>query len=77
MWLHHTLRSTENDGVTDVLTLIAPCTCGRGYTDITLDFEDMLLGVLTELRPTHGQSVHHSALLDCASVPAAPNRAES
>ncbi|MPY38296.1 hypothetical protein FNH09_45975 [Streptomyces adustus] len=77
LWLHHTMRSTEGDGAIDVLTLIVPCTCGHGYTDITLDSEDMLMEVLTELRPTHGQSVHHGALLDCASVPTAPNRAES
>ncbi|MFF3420290.1 hypothetical protein ACFYW9_37360 [Streptomyces sp. NPDC002698] len=71
LWLHHTLRSAEDDGASDVLTLIVPCTCGRGYTDITLDCEDLLMEILAELRPTHGRSVHHAALLDCASVPAA------
>ncbi|MFD5814740.1 hypothetical protein [Streptomyces sp. NPDC127038] len=71
LWLHHTVRSIESDGALDVLTLIVPCTCGRGYTDITLDSEDMLMELLTELRPTHGQSVHNGALLDCAIVPAA------
>ncbi|MGW1534453.1 hypothetical protein [Streptomyces aureus] len=72
LWLHHTVRSTEDDGAIDVLTLIVPCTCGRGYSDITLDSEDMLMEILTELRPTHGQSVHNGALLDCAIVPAVP-----
>ena len=71
LWLHHTLRSTEDDGANDVLTLVVPCTCGRGYTDITLDSEDLLMEILAELRPTHGRSVHHAALLDCTSVPAA------
>ncbi|MEU1528481.1 hypothetical protein [Streptomyces fagopyri] len=31
VWLHHSLRISEDDGATDVLTLVAPCTCGRGY----------------------------------------------
>ncbi|MGC4984680.1 hypothetical protein ACLQ18_29235 [Streptomyces sp. DT193] len=73
LWLHHTLCSAEDDGASDVLTLVVPCTCGRGYTDITLDCEDLLMEVLAELRPTHGRSVHHAALLDCVSVPAVPN----
>ncbi|WAU82256.1 hypothetical protein O1Q96_22350 [Streptomyces sp. Qhu-G9] len=56
-WLHHTLRTTEADGASDVLTLIVPCTCGHGYTDIVLDTEEVLLEVLAELRPTHGLSL--------------------
>ncbi|MFI0515813.1 hypothetical protein ACH3Y9_40530 [Streptomyces sp. WSLK1-5] len=67
LWLHHTLRITE-DGAVDVLTLIVPCTCGHGYTDIVLDSEDMLIEILAELRPTHGKSVHDESLGDCRSV---------
>ncbi|MET7855573.1 hypothetical protein ABZT48_47440 [Streptomyces avermitilis] len=68
LWLHHTLRITETDGASDVLTLIVPCTCGRGYVDITLDTEDVLMEVLAELRPTNGRSPFIDCLLDCASV---------
>ncbi|MDQ0904662.1 hypothetical protein QFZ22_000647 [Streptomyces canus] len=72
LWLHHTLRISE-DGAFDRLTLIAPCTCGDGYTDIVLDSEDMLIEILAELRPTHGKSVHDESLGDCRSVqPVAP-----
>ena len=67
LWLHHTLRLTE-DGAVDILTLIVPCTCGRGYTDIVLDCEDMLIEILAELRPTHGKSVHDDSLGDCRTV---------
>ncbi|MFJ3229240.1 hypothetical protein ACIPJS_38650 [Streptomyces sp. NPDC086783] len=72
LWLHHTLRVTETDGAIDVLTLIVPCTCGRGYVDITLDSEDVLMEILPELRPTHGLSPHSDAPVDCASVTAVP-----
>jgi hypothetical protein len=72
LWLHHTLRISE-DGAFDVLTLIVPCTCGDGYTDIVLDSEDMLIEILAELRPTHGRSVHDDRHGDCRTVhPAAP-----
>ncbi|MFE1927551.1 hypothetical protein ACFW91_33975 [Streptomyces asoensis] len=71
LWLHHTLRITERDAATDVLTLIVPCTCGR-YTTVTLDGEEMLLDILAELAPTHGRSVHDDRMGDCHSVPAAP-----
>ncbi|MFJ6393944.1 hypothetical protein ACIQJT_40935 [Streptomyces sp. NPDC091972] len=67
LWLHHTLRLSEN-GAFDVLTLIVPCTCGAGYSDIVLDSEDMLIEILAELRPTHGRSVHDESLGDCRSV---------
>lgn len=73
LWLHHTLRISEHDGAVDVLTLVVPCTCGRGYTDIVLDSEDMLIEILAELRPTHGRSVHDDSLGDCRPVrPVAP-----
>ncbi|MER5584802.1 hypothetical protein ABT090_24625 [Streptomyces asoensis] len=67
LWLHHTLRITEDDGTTDVLTLVVPCTCGR-YTNITLDGEERLLELLAELAPTHGRSVHDDTAGDCRSV---------
>ncbi|MET7457277.1 hypothetical protein ABZT03_36520 [Streptomyces sp. NPDC005574] len=67
LWLHHTLHLSEEDGGLDVLTLIVPCTCGRGYTDITLASEEMLL-ILAELQPTHGRSVHDEGSGDCRSV---------
>lgn len=73
LWLHHTLRITEADGASDVLTLIVPCTCGHGYVDITLDTEDVLMEVLAELQPTHGRSPHIDCPLDCASVKTAPH----
>ncbi|MEV2235418.1 hypothetical protein AB0H69_43645 [Streptomyces phaeochromogenes] len=72
LWLHHTLRISEADGASDVLTLIVPCTCGRGYTDIVLDTEDVLLELLAELRPTHGLSLHDDRTPDCHSVQAVP-----
>jgi hypothetical protein len=71
LWLHHTLHITEADGASDVLTLIVPCTCNRGYVDILLDSEDDLMEFLGELRPTHGRSPH-TDLSDCASVSAVP-----
>lgn len=71
LWLHHTLRITEQDGATDLLTLIVPCTCGR-YTDVTLDSEETLLDLLADLAPTRGQSVHDDRHGDCASVRPAP-----
>ncbi|WP_331719065.1 hypothetical protein OG985_48795 (plasmid) [Streptomyces sp. NBC_00289] len=73
LWLHHTLRVTEADGASDVLTLIVPCTCGCGYVDIGLDSEDVLIDILTELRPTVGRSPHDDRdPLDCASVKTVP-----
>ncbi|WP_254644995.1 hypothetical protein [Streptomyces sp. BV286] len=72
LWLHHTLRTTEADGASDVLTLVLPCTCGHGYTDIVLDTEEDLMEVLAELRPTHGRSVHDDEAPDCRSVQPAP-----
>ncbi|MDQ1022602.1 hypothetical protein QF035_000184 [Streptomyces umbrinus] len=72
LWLHHTLRITEADGASDVLTLIVPCTCGRGYTDTVLDTEDVLIEVLAEPQPTHGLSPHDDRTSDCRSVWSAP-----
>ncbi|MDL5206538.1 hypothetical protein [Streptomyces sp. ALI-76-A] len=73
VWLHHTLRLSERDGASDILTLVVPCTCGRGYIDIVLDGEEMLLEILNELRPTDGRSVHDAVSGDCRSVrPLAP-----
>ncbi|MGW2690182.1 hypothetical protein ACWC6I_44440 [Streptomyces sp. NPDC001414] len=68
-WLHHTLNITVDDGAQDVLTLIVPCTCGRGYVDITLDTEGVLVDVLTDLAPTHGRSPHLTEnAVDCGSI---------
>ncbi|MFE2584556.1 hypothetical protein [Streptomyces sp. NPDC059378] len=71
LWLHHTMR-TDTDGATGILTLVVPCTCGRGYTEIVLDTEDGLLEILAELRPTQGRSVHDSTRPDCHSIRAVP-----
>ncbi|MGW0573009.1 hypothetical protein [Streptomyces tauricus] len=72
LWLHHTLRISEADGASDVLTLIVPCTCGRGYADITVDTEDVLVEILAELRPTYGRSLHDDRVPDCHSVRPVP-----
>lgn len=72
LWLHHTLRISEADGASDMLTLIVPCTCERGYTDITVDTEEVLIEILAELRPTYGRSLHDDRAPDCRSVPSAP-----
>ncbi|MFE7077248.1 hypothetical protein ACFU96_44900 [Streptomyces sp. NPDC057620] len=50
------------------MTLIDPCPCGCGYTDIGLDTEDVLIEVLAELRPTYGRSLHDDQAPDCHSV---------
>lgn len=72
-WLHHTLRITVDDGASDALTLVVPCTCGRGYVDILLDTEDALIEILTELAPTHGRSPHITdAAVDCQSIRTGP-----
>lgn len=55
-----------------MLTLIVPCTCERGYTDITLDTEDVLIEILAELRPTYGRSLHDDRTPDCHSVQPVP-----
>ncbi|WAU78327.1 hypothetical protein O1Q96_00310 (plasmid) [Streptomyces sp. Qhu-G9] len=72
LWLHHTLRISEDDGARDVLTLIVPCTCGHGYTDIVLDTEDVLMELLAELRPTHGLSLHDDRTPGWRSVQSLP-----
>ncbi|MEU1536006.1 hypothetical protein [Streptomyces fagopyri] len=73
LWLHHTLRITGRDGAQDVLTLVVPCTCGRGYIDMVLDSEGDLMEILAELRPTHGLSPHNDKVpLDCHSVTTTP-----
>ncbi|WP_086800055.1 hypothetical protein [Streptomyces caniscabiei] len=64
LWLHH---SSDGDQEQDVLTLIAPCTCGNGYIDTVLDGERDLLQVLTELRATGGRFPHNSDRPDCNS----------
>ncbi|MDQ0605514.1 hypothetical protein QF037_009947 [Streptomyces canus] len=68
LWLHHTLRITEADGALDVLTLIVPCTCGRGYVDISVEYEHDLIEILAELRPTHGHAPHTDTPVTCHSV---------
>jgi len=65
-WLHHT---TDVDQERDVLTLLAPCTCGRGYVDRVLDGEWDLLQILTDLRATGGRFPHDNDRPDCASLP--------
>ena len=64
LWLHHT---SDDDREHGVLTLIAPCTCGRGYIDTALDGESDLLQVLTDLRSAGGRFPHHSDDPDCDS----------
>ncbi|MCX4404443.1 hypothetical protein OG840_61280 [Streptomyces sp. NBC_01764] len=71
LWLHHTLR-TDINGAAAVLALIAPCTCGEGYTDIVLDTEDVLLEILADLRASNGWSQHDSSHPDCRSVRSVP-----
>ncbi|WP_329295536.1 hypothetical protein [Streptomyces sp. NBC_01455] len=73
LWLHHTLRISEHDGATDVLTLVVPCTCGRGYIDMVIDAEGDLMEILSELRPTAGLSPHNERHpSDCRSVTTTP-----
>ncbi|MFK0112524.1 hypothetical protein [Streptomyces sp. NPDC091217] len=64
LWLHH---SSDGDKERDVLTLIAPCTCGTGYVDTALDGESDLLQVLNDLRATAGRFPHHNDRPDCDS----------
>ncbi|MFZ3562833.1 hypothetical protein ACOKM5_43660 [Streptomyces sp. BH097] len=61
LWLHH---CTDGD-TGPVLTLIAPCTCGRGYVDTALDGEEDLLQLLKELHGTGGRFPHHDTRPDC------------
>ncbi|MGC5041074.1 hypothetical protein ACLQ2C_36665 [Streptomyces sp. DT73] len=56
LWLHHTI--TTDDDYRDVLTLLVPCSCGRGYVDWQLENEQDLLEILTDLRRTDGRGVH-------------------
>jgi hypothetical protein len=64
LWLHH---SSDGDQERDVLTLIAPCTCGNGYVDTVLDGESDLLQVLNDLRATNGRFPHNNDRPDCDS----------
>lgn len=64
LWLHHTVDADQEQ---DVLTLVAPCTCGNGYVDTVLDGESDLLQVLTDLRATGGRFPHDSGWPDCDS----------
>jgi hypothetical protein len=64
LWLHH---SSDGDQERDVLTLIAPCTCGNGYVDTVLDGESDLLQVLNDLRATAGRFPHDTDRPDCDS----------
>ncbi|MFI1035975.1 hypothetical protein [Streptomyces sp. NPDC020951] len=56
--LHHTLHISEAAGARDVLTLIVPCACGRGYVDFQLENEEDLMEILTDLRRTGGRAAH-------------------
>ncbi|MGW0801336.1 hypothetical protein [Streptomyces sp. NPDC002692] len=71
-WLHHTLRISEHDGAVDVLTLVVPWTCGRGYLDTAVEAEGDLMEVLGELRPTRGLSPHNTTAPYCHSVTTTP-----
>ncbi len=64
LWLHHT---SDGDQESDVLTLIAPCTCGNGYVDTVLDGECDLLRILADLRATGGRFPHDGGWPDCDS----------
>ncbi|WP_327170173.1 hypothetical protein OG471_00920 [Streptomyces sp. NBC_01336] len=68
LWLHHTI--THDADYRDVLTLIVPCTCGRGYAALQLEDESDLLEVLDELRTAAGRSAHggDTGGLYCAST---------
>ncbi|WP_327372324.1 hypothetical protein [Streptomyces sp. NBC_01217] len=70
LWLHHTI--THDADYHDVLTLIVPCACGRGYVGSQLEDENDLLEVLEELRGTSGRSAHggDTGGLYCASTTA-------
>ncbi|MGW6015583.1 hypothetical protein [Streptomyces sp. NPDC055210] len=72
LWLHHTLRISETDKVSDVLTLVVPCTCACGYVDIVLGTEEHLIEILMKLRPTYGRSPHDGLTPDCRSVQLLP-----
>lgn len=73
LWLHHTLRISERDGAEDRLTLVVPCTCGRGYIDLVLGGEEDLMEILADFRPTAGQSPHDAREpLNCGSVTTTP-----
>ncbi|MFD5898646.1 hypothetical protein [Streptomyces sp. NPDC060366] len=67
LWLHHT-HGRETDEDRDVLTLIVPCSCGRGYVPYELENEDDLLKILTGLRPTGGHVTHEPGSGECDSV---------
>jgi hypothetical protein len=69
LWLHHT--TTHDADYRDILTLIVPCACGRGYVGWQLEDENDLLEVLEELRTAGGRSVHggDTGGLYCASTP--------
>ncbi|MEU1789152.1 hypothetical protein ABZ553_25440 [Streptomyces sparsogenes] len=69
LWLHHTLHISENDGARDVLTLIVPCTCGRGYVDYELANEEDLISLIAGLRRTGGRVSHEGDEDECASIP--------
>jgi hypothetical protein len=58
LWLHF-------DSDQELLTLIVPCTCGRGYIDTALDNEADLLDLLKLLHPTHGRFQHNTSSPDC------------
>ncbi|MFI0020330.1 hypothetical protein [Streptomyces griseus] len=71
LWLHHTI--TADADYRDVLTLIVPCACGRGYVTTLVEDEDDLLDLLQELRLTGGRSAHggDAGGPHCASAPVA------
>ncbi|MER5362725.1 hypothetical protein [Streptomyces sp. NPDC002785] len=74
LWLHHTV--TDDADYRDVLTLLVPCTCERGYVGWQLEDENDLVEILTELRRTDGHTVHDGDTggPHCASTPL-PSRA--
>ncbi|MEU1600458.1 hypothetical protein ABZ468_48855 [Streptomyces sp. NPDC005708] len=65
LWLHHT---TDVDQSRDLLTLVAPCTCGNGYVDRLLDGEWELVWILTDLTATYGRFPHNTDRPHCMSI---------
>ena len=69
LWLHHTVTSDAD--YRDVLTLIVPCACERGYVGWQLEDENDLLAILADLRRTDGRTMHDGDTGGpyCASIP--------
>ncbi|MDX3772428.1 MULTISPECIES: hypothetical protein [unclassified Streptomyces] len=55
-----------------MLTLIVPCTCGRGYADIGVETESDPMEILLEHRLKAGQCLHDEKDLLDANITANP-----